>query len=104
MVVQMVFFVSAGVSYSLVEKLTVLLVSKDKNPRNEEALQLEKIYKQAEAFPKKHVSQNERGKYQSKKKKKQLKSTKNDLLLFYFTILNGFLSTYSSSFIFSFLD
>ena len=102
MVVQMVFFVSAGVSYSLVEKLTVLLVSKDKNPRNEEALQLEKIYKQAEAFPKKHVSQNER-KIPVQKKKK-LKSTKNDLLLFYFTILNGFLSTHSSSFIFSFLD
>ena len=76
MVVQMVFFVSAGVSYSLVEKLTVLLVSKDKNPRNEEALQLEKIYKQAEAFPKKHVSQNERGKYQSKKKKKKNKDNK----------------------------
>ena len=76
MVVQMVFFVSAGVSYSLVEKLTVLLVSKDKNPRNEEALQLEKIYKQAEAFPKKHVSQNERGKYQSKKKKKKKKLKK----------------------------
>ena len=76
MVVQMVFFVSAGVSYSLVEKLTVLLVSKDKNPRNEEALQLEKIYKQAEAFPKKHVSQNERKIPVQKKKKKKNKVNK----------------------------
>ena len=38
MMVQMFSFVSAGVTYGLVERLTVLLDNKYKNPGNEEAL------------------------------------------------------------------
>ena len=45
MVLQMFFFVSTCVTCRLVERLTALLGNKDKNPGNEEVLQLVKIYK-----------------------------------------------------------
>ena len=40
-----VFFISMCGTHSLVERLTVLLGNKDKNPRNKEVQQLVKIYK-----------------------------------------------------------
>ena len=86
------FFISACVTHSLVERLIqsslVLLCNKDKNPENQVAQQLLKIYERRLLQPhsqKKDVSRNDKN-YQPKKKKlfkvRKINVTARPMLLF----------------------
>ena len=89
----MLFFVSACVTHSLVERLAVLFGNKDKNSGNEEAQQSMKIYKRRLLLPlsQRNMYRKMKGEITSQKKtiqRQKYNVTAKDqrpLLLFYFT-------------------